>query len=286
VATKKERAQAKSSVKFWLRKIDKATESLREYKEDAEKAYKAAHDEGDLKHSFNIHWSSCAILRSAIYASRPKPDVRRRYQKPDPEEKELARLVERAIEYNLDVYDFESGSGNVVRDYVEVGLGVPRLVYEVQTQPLKNDLGEIIYLDDKGKDPAEEIVSQCVKVEHVPWSQFLWEPGKAWADVEWLAFKTFKSRKDVADDYGVELKGGKDDETKLKADEYEDLVTIWEIWHKPTKTIYVICPNHPDAPLDEYPDELNLSTFFPVPQPLMANVKYDELIPKPDYCFV
>lgn len=284
MATKKEKAKAKSAVKFWLRKIDKATETLREYREEAERAYKAAHDSGDMKHAFNIHWSSCAILRSAIYASRPKPDVRRRYQKPDPEEKELARLVERAIEYNLDVYDFEDGSNRVIKDYVEVGLGVPRLVYDVKTQPLENpETGEPIEVDG---EPLEEITAQCVKVEHIPWSQFLWEPGKAWKDIEWVAFKTFKSKKDIKDEFGVELKGGKDDETKLKADEYADLTTIWEIWHRPSKTIYVICPNYPDAPLDEYPDELNLSTFFPVPQPLMANVKYDELIPKPDYCFV
>lgn len=283
MATKKQKEKAKSSVKFWQKKLDKAGETLKPYLEEAERAYKAASDTGDMKHAFNIHWSSCAILRSAIYASRPKPDVRRRYQKPDPEEKELARLVERAIEYNLDAYEFETPSSSVVKDFVEVGLGVPRLIYDVKTQPLTNELGEPIVVDD---EPLEEITSQCVKVEHVPWSQFLWEPGKAWNDVEWVAFKSFKTKREIEDEYGVVLKGGKDDETKLEADKYEDLATIWEIWHRPSKTIYVICPNHPDAPLDEYKDELNLSTFFPVPQPLMANVKYDELIPKPDYCFV
>ncbi len=286
MATKKERAAGKAAVKFWLGKLEKAQKTLKEYKDDAEKAYDAAHDTGNLKHAFNIHWSSCAILRSAIYASRPKPDVRRRYQKPDPEEKELARLVERAIEYNLDVYEFETESNNVVRDYVEVGLGVPRLIYEVKSQPILGEDGEPIYLDEKKKDPAEEITSQCVKVEHVPWSQFLWEPGKAWKDIDWVAFKTFKSKKDIKDEYGIDLRSGKDDETKLKADDYEEMSTIWEIWHRPSKTIYVICPNYEDAPLEEYPDELSLSGFFPCPQPLMANVKYDELIPKPDYCFI
>lgn len=286
MATKKQIAKDKETVKFWLLKIEKAKKVLKGFHEQADKANKAVRDDDDeLKHSFNIHWSSCAIIRAAIYASRPKPDVRRRYQKPDPEEKELARLVERAIEYNLDVYDFETPSNRSVKDYVETGLGVPRLIYDVKTTPILGPAGEPI-TDPESGEPLTEIASQSVGAEHIPWKQFLWEPGKAWVDVEWVAFKTFKSKKEIEDEYGVSLKGGKDDETKLKADDYTDLATVWEIWHKPSKTVYVICPNYAEAPLDEYPDPLELAGFFPVPQPLMANVKFDELIPKPDYCFV
>lgn len=293
---KKKQDQA-GTVRFWVSKIEKAKESLKDYREQAEKACKASRDTDDLKHTFNIQWANNNITAAAVYAHRPKPDVRRRYQKPDPDEKELARLVERAIEYNIDAHDFDTPSHRVVRDYVEVALGVPRIVYDVKTQPVPDPLPSEIEaalqagLLQQPPEPTfdlglEEIVSQSVNIEHVPWSQFLWEPGKSWAKVDWIAFQSFQDPREIEDKYDVIMKGGKGDEVSLAADKYKDLVTVWEIWHKPSRCIYVIAPNFPDAPLDKYEDKLNLSTFFPVPQPAMGNVKHDELIPKPDYLFI
>ena len=91
----------KDPVKYWSTKLDREIKAHDKYRKQAQDSADAARDEGKGKsHQFNIHWSTCKIIAGAIYAKRPIPDVRRRYQKPDPEEKELARLVERALEYN------------------------------------------------------------------------------------------------------------------------------------------------------------------------------------------
>lgn len=293
----KKKKDQSGEVKYWLAKIEKVKKTLQDYRDQAEKACKASRDTDDMKHAFNITWSNNNITASAIYARRPKPDVRRRYQKPDPDEKELARLVERAIEYNIDAHDFDTPSHRVVRDYVEVALGVPRIVYDVKTEPVPDPVPMEIEvalqagLIEQPPEPTfelglEEIVSQSVNIEHIPWTQFLWEPGKSWDKVDWIAFQSFQDPKELEERYGVTMKGGKEDDVKLEADKYKDYVVVWEIWHKPSRCVYVISPKFPDKPLDKYEDKLNLSTFFPVPQPAMGNVKHDELIPKPDYMFI
>lgn len=271
------------SVKYWTAKIEKAKKSLKEYFDQAQQAADAARDTGDKTNAFNIQWTNTHILRSAIYSSLPKPDVRRRFQKPDQDEKQLAQLVERAIEYSIDSGDFDVPSRMVVRDYVETGLGIPRVIYDVQVVKAPDD--------PTGGEPTYElgltqIASQTVSIDHVPWNHFLWEPGKAWKDVGWVAYKSFKPKREVEEEYDLILSGGTEDDGKKRASEdFTNEIILWEIWDRPAKKVYVITPHHKD-PLDVYDDPLNLQNFFPSPQPLMGNTKHDELIPKPDYCFI
>ena len=96
-------AQKKTLVQKWIGRIDKEIKTHKEYRKQGQESDLAARDDTKTrKYSFNIFWANNKILRSAVYANRPKSDVRRRFTQPDPEEKELARLVERALEYNLD----------------------------------------------------------------------------------------------------------------------------------------------------------------------------------------
>jgi hypothetical protein len=276
MADKQSRADS-ALYKRWESRITKEKKAHDKFRKQADKAEKAARDDDEAKaHAFNIWWSTCTIVRSAVYGALPKPDVRRRYQKADPEEKELARLVERAIEYQVDTSSFGAASGAVVKDYVESGLGVPRVVLDVQTQPTQGPDGM----------EGEEIVSQSVTVEHIPWRYFHWEPGKSWENCDWVAFESFHPRKELEAEYGVEIKAGKDsDAHKREAEEYADECQVYEIWHKPTRKVYVFAPSHPKM-LEERDDPLKLQGFFPTPRPLFANLKSDELIPKPDYCFI
>ena len=124
--------------KLWRRRIEKEKKAHKDFRDQADEAAKAARNDGEKAHQFNIQWSNNTITRSAVYAQRPKPDVRRRYQQPNPHEKELARLMERAIEYMVDAYDFDSPSQAVVKDFVDTGLGIPRVVYDAKTQPIQD----------------------------------------------------------------------------------------------------------------------------------------------------
>ena len=284
-------------VKYWLNEIAKEEKAHDVYRKQAKEAAEAARDESKNKaHQFNMHWANCRIIKSAIYANRPKSDVRRRYQKPDPEEKELARLVERALEYNMDTEDFETPSMAVVRDYVQVAMGVPRVVYEVTTQPipdtvepeiqiLANMTGEEI--PPTFEQGLEEVTSQAVGIEQVPYKHFHWEPGHSdWKNVNWVAIEVYMSRDAIQKQYEVKLDSAETaEESEREAQKYEDQIQLYEIFHKPSRRVYVVAKGH-DEPLKNEPDELNLKGFYPFPRPAFDNLKSDEMIPKPDYQFV
>ena len=291
----KDETAISDTVKLWQKRLDKEKEAHEDFRKQAKEAEKAARDDGDKKNAFNIHWTNCQITRAAVYASVPSPDVRRRFQKPDPEEKELARMVERGLEYMVDVGDFDAQSNAVVKDYVETGLGVPRVVYNVQTEELPDEVDpqmaeiaelmgvEIPETFDQGN---MEIVDQGLSIEHVPWSRFRWEPGKAWKHIQWISYDSMQPRKEVEKEFDVRLNastgGDSKDQKDRKANKYVEEVLIHEIWNKRTRKIIVIAEGHPDV-LEERDDDLSLVGFYPSPMPLFMNLKSDELIPKPDY---
>jgi len=277
----------KQPVKYWLREIDKEKQAHKKYRKEAKKSEKAARDDGDLKHDFNIHWANCKIVKSAVYASRPKPDVRRRYQKPDPEEKELARLVERAIEYNLDVNGFDSPANAVAQDFVRSALGVPRVIYDVDTLPLQDEVeGDLQRTEPTFNQGLEEIAGQRVGIEHVSGANFGWQPGhNQWSDVNWAYIKTYTNAEEILADYNRKVKSGDVEKEDREASKYKNEIIKYEVFDKKRRKVWVIVEGE-EKPLDEYDDKLNLQGFYPFPRPAFDNLKSDELIPKPDYSFI
>jgi len=278
----------KDPVKYWFSKIDREKKAHDKYRKDGKESADAARDDGSAKHAFNIHWANCKIVKSAIYAKRPKPDVRRRYQKPNPEEKELARLVERAIEFSMDTKSFETPSMAVVKDFVVSAMGVPRVIYDVNTTPMPDVIEDSLQVTEPAFDQGlEEIAAQSVGIEHIPWKHFHWEPGHSdWNNVGWIAIEFYQSREKAEREYGVDLKSGEaDQEGHREAEKYEDQIQLFEVFHKPSRRVYVITRGH-DEPLRDVEDKLNLQGFYPVPRPAFDNLKSDELIPKPDYQFI
>lgn len=273
-------------VAYWNSRIQQEKKAHEKFRKQAKDSQQAARDDSNKKHTYNIHWSNCRITAAAIYAKSPKADVRRRFQKPDPEEKELARGVERAIDYSIDVGRFDTASRAVVRDFVRSGIGVPRVVYDAKTQPMQLSPEALQVVQAMGEEVPEEVVDQSVDIEHVPWSCFGWEPGHSeWKNVGWVYFKTYNSAKGVKQEYGVKIEGTEEGDQDREARKYGNEVVIYEIWHKPSRKVFVISPSH-DEPLDVYDDPLGLQGFYPCPRPMFDNLKSDELIPKPDYCFI
>ena len=273
-------------VRYWTECLAQERKAHEKFRKAAKESQKAALDEGSKPHTFNIHWSNCKITAASLYAKPPKADVRRRFHKPDPEEKELAIAVERGLDYSIDTGAFAPAARAIVSDFSKTGLGVPRVVYEVETGPVDLTPEAAEAMMAMGMEPPEEIKLQTVDIEHVPWSCFAWEPGhSAWKNVGWVAFKTYMAQKQAEREFDLKMSGGSEDADKREASKYGSEVEIFEIWHKPTRRIYVITPSH-DEPLEIRKDELGLQGFFPCPRPMFDNLKTDELIPKPDYVFV
>jgi hypothetical protein len=78
----------------------------------------------------NIFYSNVDTLKSALYFKTPKPRVTRRFRDQDPIGKTIATVLQRGLQYQLDVYDFDAAVRQVIEDMLIVGRGVMRMVYE------------------------------------------------------------------------------------------------------------------------------------------------------------
>ena len=134
----------------------------------------------------NIFHSNVDTLKSALYFKTPKPRVTRRFKTDDPVGKSIAMVMERALQYQLDVYDFDSAVKKAIEDMLIVGRGAIRLRYDpvlvegeperiaVQVEPIvgigevaPGQMGEVQVgqrlLDPEGNEVQQEDVKQDVR---------------------------------------------------------------------------------------------------------------------------
>jgi hypothetical protein len=159
--------------------------------------------------------------------------------------------------------------------------------------------GMVRFGDDDGApyidgEPYEEIEREEVLADHVHWSDFLHSPGRDWSEVRWVARRVFMTRAELIERFGEEAgRAVKLDYTPSNAPETADgerhqafkKATVWEIWDKSGKKAVWFAPGLRDRLLDERPDPLGLSGFFPCPPPLYATLSGDSLSPIPDYVY-
>ena len=78
----------------------------------------------------NIFYSNVDTLKSSLYFKTPKPRVTRRFKDQDPIARIISTVLQRGLQYQLDVYNFDAAVRRVVEDMLIVGRGVMRMVYE------------------------------------------------------------------------------------------------------------------------------------------------------------
>ena len=129
------KSSATSPVAGWLKRIEGAGKHEEKWRKRARNVERLHNDqEGDTASShrqarFNILWSNTQTLKPAIFSGDPQPDVRRRFLDKDPDAKEAAAVLERALSYALDAHDFTEALSDVEEDYLLAGRGVPRVRY-------------------------------------------------------------------------------------------------------------------------------------------------------------
>jgi exonuclease VII small subunit len=274
-------------VQYWQAKIlaeEKAHAGFRKQAQEAEDAYYDERSDG-LKSKFPIFWANVQIQHAALYSATPRPDVRQRNQAGNVPEtvkiKPIAQAIERSLAFRLDAEtdDFDGNVDRAVDDFLIAGLGVGWIAYDASVTE-----------DQEG---IPNIDLQGVRLEHVAWRDFHWEPGQAWKNCDWIARDHYLTRGEIkkqfrrdpsgeataTDEPGRSTGGGARDQVHEK---YATKWRVTEIWHRPTRKIIVIGWGF-DAPLEERQDALNLRGFYPCPKPLMANVKSKKFVPKPDY---
>lgn len=252
-------------VKLWLEALDLSSRTEENWRKAAQGAidtYRdSKHDERKEK-VFNILYSNTETLAPALYNSVPTPDVRPRYMSGNPLDKQISQVLERALSYSVDTYDFDGTMRAAVKDRLLPGRAVTRVRYE----PKFDEQGNVAY--------------EAVVCEPVDWADFRIGPARIWSKTPWIAYRHYLTREQVIGlnekigatiplDSRVDGKSDKDDDDNRAPDVFKRLM-VWEIWDKEAREILFIAPSYKSAPLKREQDMLKLEGFFDVPRPMLA----------------
>jgi hypothetical protein len=257
---------------------------------------------GYERRRFAILWSNVSTLQPAIYAKQPVPMVDRRYRDEDPVGKVASEVLERALGFSLDQYDFDGRVKLCVLDYLLPGRGQVWVRYiphmrEVNAEQ-DYELGEGVQDDDDTEvgevdtpEATEEVVYEEVQCDHVSWKDWLTNPAREWAEVRWVARRVYMTRAELTERFGKDMaKNVPITTTSTGTDTASDAQKqssqtgeVYEIWDKPSKMAYWVCKGYTGGVLDKREDPLGLTNFFPCPPPLNATTANDSTIPVADY---
>ncbi len=278
-------------VKYWLEQIDGAQRAANTWYERSKKvldkfAERQSETVGnyskDSAHAVNTLWSNVQTIMPALYAKTPTPNVQRRHRDKDPVGRWGAIVLERALDYQLDAYDFDYSIRQAVQDYLLPGRGQVWLEYK---PTIAND-----------GQPNQAIEWECVHAKYVHWKDFLTNESRTWKEVEdggWVAQRAWLSKPQV------EKQFSKDVAEKLtfeesKRDSFSDpnnqgakikKASIWEIWDKRSGKVYFVSKNCPELLKPAEEPFLKFEGFFPCPRPIVSTTTSDSSIPIPDYVF-
>lgn len=249
--------------KKWHEKIMSAEKKYADYY-DLVNEIREYYRNDKTKNKQNIFWASIETLKPFLYFKQPKPYVIRSEKFANEVENVAARILERALKWNMKQFDFDSVVKYARNDFLLSGFG---LLWEQYCLKYKY-IGKMCLKDE------EKVVTDYVNPV-----MFLADCEKVsvWEDVEWIARKMYMSEAEIADSFAL------GDESLVKLDNPENVVSVYEIWDKPSKTIYYLSPELPQDFLLVKKDTLHLSGFFPCPKPFMSTLTNDGIIPVPDY---
>lgn len=315
------------TVKLWLAEVKSYEKTFKGWSERAagvirryrlEQADQNQDGTSSAPPRFNILWSNIQTMQPAIFGRVPKPDVRRRYRDKDPVGRAAATLLERCLEEEIETSDYEGALRGTRDDYLLTARGVPWVRYvptygeetkdKIFLQAVEGEEGryqtedggpvdQTPLMDDDGQaylegDAYRPVVSECVKVDHVVWSDFGHTPAPKWSKVRAVWKRELLTRDQLIDRFGDE-KGKAVGLTKTVANVDENDVKaygdafkrgeVYEIWDKTSRKVIWVSPGYTQGTLDEKDDPLKLSGFFPCPKPLYGTITTDSLVPVPDY---
>jgi len=96
---------------------------------------------------YSMLWSNIETLEPAVYSQAPKAVVQRRFRDADPIGREACLVLERAINFQIDLNKFDGGFKKVRHDYLLYARGQARVYYE----PVMKDA------DDSTADEGAEL---------------------------------------------------------------------------------------------------------------------------------
>ena len=137
--------------KEWLAKIRSAEKTYEDYYELVEEIRKYYRND-HKRNKQNIFWSSIETLKPFLYFRQPQPFIIRANKKADEVENLACRILEKALDWDMKQFDFDSVVKYARNDFLLSGMGI---LWE-QYQSSFKYIGDII-LKDK-----EQVTTQYV----------------------------------------------------------------------------------------------------------------------------
>src|SRR5688572_28470861 len=286
-ATEQKPESLAAYARAWVDAWEQASKDEQDWRNDAKEATDAYKGKGTSQ-AFNIFHSNVETLVPALYNSTPAPDVRRRFQDDDEVAKEAGDLIERALSFAIDQYDYDDVLDRSVRDMAVCSRGIARIRYMPTF---------------KGQGDKQQKIYEAVECEHVSWASFRRGPAKVWSQVPWIAFEHYLDKNDVQ---AIIMQGGGEPSLQIKdiaftysanAKDHEDAsqremprfggrARVLEIWDKDAREVLFIVPGDGGGSgqcLAKIADPLELEGFYPVPRPMQHVTVTDSLVPVTAY---
>ena len=248
----------------WQRKISSAEEKCADYY-DLIAEIRAYYRNERRRNKQNIFWATVETLKPFLYFKQPTPFIVRSRKAADDTQLLATTILERALYWDMKQFDFDSVVKYARNDFLLSGMGV---LWE-QYRPSFYTLGKELIKNGEQVDTV-----------YVSPTEFLTDTQnvKVWEDVEWIARKTSLTIAELKDNFDPKIA------EYLEARFGEaGRIRVYEIWDKPSKSIYYYSPEYPFDFLEVYADTLHLTGFFPCPKPIMSTLANDGIIPVPDY---
>lgn len=296
-----EAAEPGRDQKRWRREIDRAVKHFDPFWRKADKLYKLyakQSDEGDGKKKYAMLWANTEVMKPAIYARPPVPQVSRRFKDRDPVGKTAAELLERACSYEFERMNVDSVLRAVRDDLLLPGRGVAWLRYEADIEaPEASELQDTAASEAADMaDPmdAGEVKGHRVVCDYIHYRQFLHAPVRRWEECGWVAKIVYMTDEEGKERFGESWKGveldnkadssADSDSVKDPAlvDAREAKATVYEIWSKEDEKVFFIAKACDHVLAVEEPF-LKFEGFFPCPKPVYSTITNNSLIPTPDY---
>lgn len=285
----------------WSQRIQAALKEEDQWRRDARTATET-YRKKDNRSGFNILWPNTVLKQAAVFARVPKPVVRTRFGT-DPTTQKISLMLERALEYQMDIQPYQSIMDCVVLDWLLPGRGVSRVRYHPQymeqEEPVFTDdsgnyytdslvqvlPNEIVIRDDEVFRKVDEVVAEEARIDHCGWAHFTHDPQERWEDVEWIAFYHKITRADAIKAFGKRASermavAGMDDNRRmdsgakdLVSTDVEPRLACWEVWDRQKGEVRYVSEGvgkESESTLEKYDDPYNLKNFYPIARPLIA----------------
>ncbi|RLA29190.1 MAG: hypothetical protein DRR15_16510, partial [Gammaproteobacteria bacterium] len=132
-------------------------------------------------------------------------------------------------------------------------------------------------------------------IDYVHWQDFRWGWARTWAEVPWMAFRSFLTKREVKERFSSKIAksleykqqlptGSANKDETFDTDQKNNVqkAEIWEIWSKQDAKVFWWSEGA-ELILDAEDDPLQLDGFWPIPRPMTANITTTLYQPRADY---